>query len=91
MVKLEEGSEFIASWSLLNQKVTLIKDLATQELIYLLHSENSIYIMDGCQRMSTHQKLAGKLNNDKFHKVWPHLRGQTNGTHIAILFRKLKK
>jgi len=40
--------------------------------------------------MSTHQKLSCKLNGSKFLKVWLYLKSQTNGTHLAVVFRKLK-
>jgi hypothetical protein len=85
-----EGNEFIVTVSLLGDKMLLLTDWTTEEKFYVLHRQDSVYFMKGCQKMSTHEKLASKLPYSKYAKFWPFLKNCKTKSHISIVFRRLE-
>jgi hypothetical protein len=86
----QEGEEIIASFSLLGNKITVIevRDKMNPDTVYLMHKENSIYVMTGIQKMTRHSKLGIKMSTSYFQQFWPN-DVQSSATHISIVFRRL--
>ena len=68
----------------------VFKDLRTDEHFYFLHQEGSFYVMNGCQKLGTHEKLGGTLRSPFFCHTWPQLKNPTKDSHVSVIFRSLK-
>jgi hypothetical protein len=71
-----EGEECIATLSLLGNRWFKVWDTRTQEIVTIDHSEHTLYVMNGIQAFSRHQKMKN-------------LHGDKDQCQITIVFRQL--
>ena len=70
----KDGKEVIATLSIIESKMLVVNDLRTNEKFHFLHKEGLLYVMNGYQKITTHQKLTDKLRGFNYCTVWPHLK-----------------
>jgi hypothetical protein len=85
-----DNKEIIITLCVLGNKMMVFRSDATQEKLFILHSENQIYVMDGIQNGSQHAKPPTSLKNPTIQKLFPQLRHCKQHFHVSFVFRNIE-